>query len=242
MTPMFPIGAVVVVVAATLVFGGPADAAVADDVDECNRLAEPRSARAAVLACSQALNSGLISDPVRVNMLVNRGNAYSVLGQFEAAIQDLSDALTIGGPRAFEAWYGRGLARSGMGDLDKAIVDFARALELDGRAASVLVARGNAYAAKGGYARAIQDYDSAIALDATLADPWYARGTINNRLGNADQAIADFEQAMQVGGAGTVLAMQTYLAAFGLYTGELDGTYGPGTKEALRACVDDPGC
>ncbi len=240
MKSLLPISALVV--AATLAIGEPTSATVADDVDACNRLTGPENARAAVLVCSQALNSGLISDPVRVGMLVNRGNAYSVLGQFEAAIRDLSDALAIGGPRAFEAWYGRGLARSGIGDLDKAIVDFDRALEIDGEAAPVFVARGNAFAAKGEYARAIEDYDSAIALDAGLADAWYARGTINNRLGNADQAIADFEQAMQIGGAGTVVALQTYLAAFGLYTGELDGTYGPGTQEALKACVNDPRC
>ncbi len=240
MDSRLPIGALVV--AATLAAGGPARAAIADDVDACNRLTGPENARAAVLVCSQALNSGLISDPVRVGMLVNRGNAYSILGHFEAAIEDLSNALALGGPRAFEAWYGRGLARSGIGDLDKAIVDFDRALEVDGQAASVFVARGNAYAAKGEYARAIEDYDSAITLDAGLADAWYGRGASNNRLGNADQAVADFERAMQVGGTGTVVALQTYLAAHGLYSGELDGTYGPDTQEALRGCVDDPGC
>src|SRR5215510_7245666 len=68
-------------------------------------------------------------------------------------------------PRAAEDHHKRGLALGKQGELDRAIAEFDKAIELNPRLADAWCNRGIAYYSKGDSDRAMADLSQAIALD-----------------------------------------------------------------------------
>src|SRR6266496_4192063 len=97
---------------------------------------------------------------------------------------------------AFAPYYNnRGLAREAKGDLDGAIADFNRAIELDPKLAISYHNRGLAQKAKG----AIPDFNRAIELNPKFAAGAYSnRGLAKQAKGDLDGAIADFNRAIEL--------------------------------------------
>lgn len=67
--------------------------------------------------------------------------------------------------QSLRAYPNRGNVKLSRGDLDGAIADNTRAIELDPKYARAYVLRGNAYGTKGDKPKAIVDYTRAIELD-----------------------------------------------------------------------------
>ena len=67
-------------------------------------------------------------------------------------------------PKLVEAWDARGLSRYWEGELDEAIADFGRALELDDELFSAYSSRGTARAEKLDYEGALEDLRRALQL------------------------------------------------------------------------------
>jgi Flp pilus assembly protein TadD len=65
----------------------------------------------------------------------------------------------------------RGFAKQAKGDVDGAIADFNRAIELDPKQPRAYMNRGFAKPAKGDHDGAIADYNRALELAAKLAKP-----------------------------------------------------------------------
>jgi tetratricopeptide (TPR) repeat protein len=59
----------------------------------------------------------------------NRGNAYSVKGEFDQAISDYTKAIELN-PKLDFAYSNRGNAYKDKGQFDEAITDYSRAIEL----------------------------------------------------------------------------------------------------------------
>jgi tetratricopeptide (TPR) repeat protein len=96
------------------------------------------------------------------------------------------------------SYYNRGIFWYDKDELDKAIDDYGKALELSPEYASAFNNRGNAWSAKGDLDRALADYDRAIQIDGKDPFRWNNRGLIFRRKGDYDRAIADFDQAIKV--------------------------------------------
>ena len=96
------------------------------------------------------------------------------------------------------AYYNRGNAKDDKGDLDGAIADYNRAIELDPKLAIAYNNRGNAEKAKGDLSGAIADYNRAIELDPKHASAYYNRGNVKDARGDLDGAIADFNLAIEL--------------------------------------------
>ena len=96
------------------------------------------------------------------------------------------------------AYSNRGVAKKAKGDLDGAIADYNRAIELDPKDASAYYNRGNAKKAKGDLDGAIADYNRAIELDPKLAIAYYNRGNAKDDKGDLDGAIADYNRAIEL--------------------------------------------
>ena len=96
------------------------------------------------------------------------------------------------------AYYNRGNAKDDKGDLDGAIADYNRAIELDPKLAIAYNNRGNAEKAKGDLSGAIADYNRAIELDPKHASAYYNRGNVKDAKGDLDGAIADFNLAIEL--------------------------------------------
>ena len=72
------------------------------------------------------------------------------------------------GDKVAEVLNNRGMAYRSKDDIDRAIQDYNRAIQINPKFASAFNNRGVAYDLKGDYDQAIQDYEQAIKLDAGL--------------------------------------------------------------------------
>ena len=110
--------------------------------------------------------------------------------------------------------------RLDIGEYDKAIQDFSKAIELDPTNVSVYYSRGDCYKnieeydkaiqdfskaieldptnASVYYSKAIQDFSKAIELDPTNASVYYSRGHCYEGIEEDDKAIQDFSKALEI--------------------------------------------
>jgi tetratricopeptide (TPR) repeat protein len=87
------------------------------------------------------------------------------------------------------------VARFYAGELERAILDYDKAIELSPSAEAYLD-RAICYEALHDLAKADADYTAAIALDPMLPQPWYNRGNLYLLADRYKDAIADFEQEL----------------------------------------------
>jgi lipoprotein NlpI len=89
----------------------------------------------------------------------------------------------------------RGEVYRAKGDLDCAIADYDRAIELNPRYVRARFNRASAYLLKGDQDRAMADLDEAVRLDPTGGYPFANRGRAHFYAANFDAATSDFVQA-----------------------------------------------
>jgi tetratricopeptide (TPR) repeat protein len=103
-------------------------------------------------------------------------------------------------PRAW-AYANRGMAFMYKGDIDRALADLTKAVEIDPSYAIGLTNRGTAYDSKNDHAHAIADFDAAIKLDPKSSDALIGRCAARAEQGDDLQgALADCNQALQMRG------------------------------------------
>ena len=98
-------------------------------------------------------------------------------------------------PRA-ESFYRSGITKRASGDLDGAIADYTKAIEISPQYAAAYVNRGVARKTKGDLDGAIADYDKALSMNPRLKEAYNNRGLVLQLKGLLDEAIADFDQAL----------------------------------------------
>jgi len=89
------------------------------------------------------------------------------------------------------------------GDLDGALAEYTKAIEIDPKFESALVNRGDIYQHRGDYDRAIADFTKAIKAgpEGITVLALISRGTAYEKKGDFDRAIADHSQAIKKSGA-----------------------------------------
>jgi tetratricopeptide (TPR) repeat protein len=101
-------------------------------------------------------------------------------------------------PRDAGTWKHRGDAYPQLGQHDKAIADYSKAIELDPKLAMAWNNRGTCYSQLGQHEKAIADYSRAIELDPKLVNAWNNRGTSSSQLGQHAKAVADYSTAIEL--------------------------------------------
>lgn len=91
-----------------------------------------------------------------------RGRVYFAKGNRERALAELDQTTPIRPKENF--YYFRADSFSQLGELDRAIADYDRVIELNPQSRTAYGCRGVVYAQKGDYDRAIADYDQVIRL------------------------------------------------------------------------------
>jgi tetratricopeptide (TPR) repeat protein len=108
--------------------------------------------------------------------------------------------LAAPAPRAegplFSAHQARAQDKLRQGDVDGAIADFTRAIELDPSSGLAYCNRGYARQAKGDLPGALADYHRAVALAPTSGIPYTNRGLLRHQLGDLSGGLADCERAV----------------------------------------------
>ncbi len=123
-------------------------------------------------------------------------NTENATAQVAACGKLASDAAQTAEARA-QAYYLRANAYGDKGELDKAIADYGKAIELADYAI-YYASRGWALTEKGDAVQALRDCDKAIALNPNLALGYANRGAVYEKKGDLAKAIADYKAALAV--------------------------------------------
>ena len=107
------------------------------------------------------------------------------------------DAVIRANPKNAEAYQSRAMVYVGNSDFDKAIADYAKAIELR-PTPEAYTARAAIHANKGQCDKAIADYNNAIRLASKSAPLYVCRGTVYFWKGDFAQALADARAAVKL--------------------------------------------
>src|SRR6266699_2116803 len=91
-------------------------------------------------------------------------------------------------PLPANAYISRGLARKKQGDLEGALADWERAIEIHPGLAAAYINRGYVRLAKGDTQGALSDWSRAAAIDPNLADAFANRGALLQEMGDVEGA------------------------------------------------------
>lgn len=89
-------------------------------------------------------------------------------------------------------YVNRGLAYWNLGQPDKEIADFSKAIGIDSNYTDAYYNRGNAYWSLQNWDNALADYSRTIEIDPKYTNAYYNRGNVYWNLKNWDKAIADY--------------------------------------------------
>jgi tetratricopeptide (TPR) repeat protein len=101
-------------------------------------------------------------------------------------------------PKSLIAVYSRGRTYLYKRDLDKALADFDKALQLDPKFVSGYVGRGDVYAEKGDHDKAFAEFNKAIEIDPKHPEAYQARGDAWMEKEEYERAIADFSIVLRL--------------------------------------------
>ena len=151
----------------------------------------------AVILLTEAIDSGELPEEQAYLFYTARGYARAADGDFQAAIDDYTQALAKK-PGYGPAAYNRGNAYFHMHRYEQAIADYSKALESDVGDIRSLNNRGAAWFKKGNLQSAMANYAMAIAVDPGDPDLFLNRGKVYEALGDADKAREDFLQVKKL--------------------------------------------
>src|SRR5947209_1204907 len=98
------------------------------------------------------------------------------IASFVLVLLLFSSAVSAQPASRAEQYYRSGIAKKASGDLDGAIADYTKAIEINPRYAGAYINRGVARKMKGDFDGAIADYDRAISLNPRLKEAYNNRG------------------------------------------------------------------
>jgi tetratricopeptide (TPR) repeat protein len=146
----------------------------------------------------------VIPVPARSNLL-DEGMKKQEREDYPGAIADYTKFLkahTGSGSSSVEhrveAYSNRGFSKAMLNDLNGAIQDFDRAIDLAPHSADAYNARGNVNAMAGNPAQSIRDFNRAIRCNRNFADAYYNRAIGRHDLGDRRGAKLDFTQAAKL--------------------------------------------
>ncbi|NMB82308.1 MAG: tetratricopeptide repeat protein [Ignavibacteria bacterium] len=90
----------------------------------------------------------------------------------------------------------RGLEKANLGDFQRAINEYNKAIEKEPDDAILYYNRGCAEAELGNYAKAKGDLTIALNIDTTISDAYFTRGYVESELGELTSAIEDYNKCL----------------------------------------------
>ena len=135
--------------------------------------------------------------PDSIDFRMNLAHTLLQMEQPDEALA-LADAEIARDPENATAWTVRGWSHSQQGDLNTALTDYSKAIEVGPDYASAYFLRAQAFEAKGLNERAVQDYTAYLDLAPGYDVAYSNRGLNRHRLGDLEGAIEDFDAALKI--------------------------------------------
>jgi tetratricopeptide (TPR) repeat protein len=154
--------------------------------------------------------------PPNIHAEILQADLLAERGDLPAAVKAYTAVLSVAGNDP-SVYYKRGTAYArNPGDLDKALADFDRAVEIDPNRADVLAERASVRLQKGDVKGALQDLTSAIDRDPTNALLYANRASAYEAARKPEQALSDYSRAIELDQA----ISSAYFRRAGLYEAE----------------------
>lgn len=148
--------------------------------------------------CTQALESGRLSEAERVDALLSRGSALLHWRQNpELALKDFNAALALD-PEFGDIYRSRGEAYLAQGNHDRAIENFSKAREINDLDLGAIFRLGDVLYRMERYAEAEREYMRARELRPQLPFTHYILGEINVHLHQNYESIPHFNEAIRL--------------------------------------------
>jgi len=143
-------------------------------------------------------------------VLFERAIAYSVIQNFEGALEDLTASISTDSAQTLAYWqkavcqykmnaFNASLGKDVVAKTVSVISDFDTALKYNQQNQYLYYNRGNVYADRKDYQLAIADYTKAIELDPNLAEAYYNRGLVRIFSDDVKGGVADLSKAGELG-------------------------------------------
>jgi tetratricopeptide (TPR) repeat protein len=144
-----------------------------------------------ITACTRYLRGGRPEAAEKVAILMARARAYRDSKQYDLAIADLNEALTIA-PDDAELYQQRGLVYDWQGNEEAALADYEKAIELDPGDAWSHYARGMALKQLGRLDVALKAFEDALAISPNYVSAIRGHADANVKLKDWRAARDDF--------------------------------------------------
>jgi len=144
-----------------------------------------------------AFELSLELEPYQSKVHNELGYAYSLVGQYDAAWENLSLAIGLDGTSG-NAYSNRAYVSRVTGNYDGAIRDYSRAIQFGSNVALNLNNRGSLFFELGMYLEAWYDFSDAIAAHPTFAPAYFNRGYTLQTVGELDLALEDYRMAVNL--------------------------------------------
>ena len=166
--------------------------------------------------------------PNRYESYHRRGRVNGMLGHPDEEMHDYALALEKGAGAA--VYTDRGWAYGARGDMDLALADFERALNLEPDSARALMGRAMVHHENRRFQQAIDDYSRAIVRVPTLAQAYLSRGNAYAEIRDYEKALADYARTISLAPDNP----DGYLNRGRIHV--LEGRYEMACQEGRRAC------
>jgi tetratricopeptide (TPR) repeat protein len=144
-----------------------------------------------------------------------------ILTLFVSVIAVQGQAVTA--PAPGKASYDKGSTALKNGDIESAIINYSRAIELEPKNANAYGGRGAAKRTKGDIEGALADLNKSIELDANVQSAYYARAWVNLILKHGDDAYADATKVLSFNQTNAIIfPSHVLIAYFGLRQAKCD--------------------
>lgn len=174
-----------------VIFAGPSRAQTNENLDRCGDEAN----QSTVFYCTAAINSGNLSNLDLAYSYFNRGNGYTIKGEYDHARKDYDQAIALR-PVYPEAFAARGNVYRFQHDTGLAIRDYDQSIKLNPKYDLAFDDRGLTYMDKGDFDHAIRDFDEAIRLNPNNVAAFNNQGMAYRCKGDYEHAIRDFDKAI----------------------------------------------
>lgn len=132
-----------------------------------------------------------------------KGNEYFDKGRWSEAIAEYTKAIekstgTKNNPVMLTAYTNRAEAYFFINNIDQAIADSTKAVEVDPLSVMPYLNRSKYYIYNDEYNKAIADCDKVLELGLQSTLAYYNRGVANTKQGNYKEALNDFNKALEI--------------------------------------------
>jgi len=143
------------------------------------------------------INTATSNYPDNSEYILRKGILNNIKGEFESAIKDFDNALTLNptGNLLVQIYLNRASSYIRLENYENAIKDYSTAIDLSPRNPNFYNQRGFAYYRTGNFSEAISDFTKTLDLDPQNASAFYNRGMAYLKSNDKSRSCYDFHKA-----------------------------------------------